>query len=57
MRLSCKRFFSNQVRFALFVPAYNLDHFLRRLALPKEINLWSLRRLLVKLIKIGAKVL
>ena len=55
-RLSCKRFAANQVRLALFVLAYNLGNFLRRLALPKSVSHWSLRSLLVKLIKIGAKV-
>ncbi len=55
-RLSCKRFAANQVRLALFVLAYNLGNFLRRLALPKSVNHWSLRSLLVKLVKIGAKV-
>ena len=44
------------MRLALFVLAYNLGNFLRRLALPKKIKHWSLRSLLVKLIKIGAKV-
>ena len=55
-RLSCKRFISNQVRLWLFVLAYNPDNFLRRLVLPRKIKHWSLRSLLVKLIKIGAKV-
>ena len=55
-RLSCKRFAANQVRLALFVLAYNLGNFLRRLALPKSVSHWSLRTLLVKLVKIGAKV-
>jgi len=55
-RLSCKRFISNRVRLWLFVLAYNLGNFLRRLVLPKKIKHWSLRSLLVKLIKIGAKV-
>ena len=55
-RLSCKNFVSNQVRLGLFVLAYNLGNFLRRLALPREIKHWSLRTLLTKLIKIGAKV-
>jgi Transposase DDE domain group 1 len=36
--------------------AYNLENFLRRLALPTKVKHWSLRSLLVKLIKIGAKV-
>jgi len=56
-RLSCKHFLSNQVRLGLFVLAYNLGNFLRRLVLPRKIKHWSLRSLLVKLIKIGAKVL
>jgi len=56
-RLSCKDFLSNQVRLGLFVLAYNLGNFLRRLVLPGKIKHWSRRTLLVKLIKIGAKVL
>jgi hypothetical protein len=56
-RLSCKHFLSNQVRLGLFVLVYNLGNFLRRLVLPGKIKHWSLRTLLVKLIKIGAKVL
>ena len=55
-RLSCKRFVSNQVRLWLFVLEYNLGNFLRRLVLPGKIKHWSLRSLLTKLIKIGAKV-
>jgi hypothetical protein len=56
-RLSCKHFISNQVRLGLFFLAYNLGNFLRRLVLPGEIKHWSLRSLLIKHIKIGAKVL
>jgi hypothetical protein len=48
--LSCKHFVSNQVRLGLFVLAYNLGNFLRRLVLPGKIKHWSLRSLLVKLI-------
>jgi hypothetical protein len=55
-RLSCHRFVANQVRLALFVLAYNLGNFLRRLALPGSVQHWSLRSIQVKLIKIGAKV-
>jgi len=55
-RLSCHRFVANQVRLALFVLAYNLGNFLRRLALPASVRYWSLRSIQVKLIKIGAKV-
>jgi len=56
-RLSCHRFVANQVRLALFVLAYNLGNFLRRLALPASVRHWSLRSIQVKLIKIGAKVI
>jgi len=56
-RLSCHRFVANQVRLALFVLAYNLGNFLRRLALPESVRHWSLRSIQVKLIKIGAKVI
>ena len=52
-RLSCHRFVTNQVRLALFVLAYNLGNFLRRLALPEAVKDWSLRGVQVKLIKIG----
>ena len=55
-RLSCKHFIANQMRLWLFVLAYNLGNFLRRLALPAKIKRWFLRCLLVKLIKIGAKL-
>ena len=55
-RLSCHRFVANQVRLALFVLAYNLGNFLRRLALPEAVKDWSLRSVQVKLIKIGGRV-
>ena len=55
-RLSCHRFVANEVRLALFVLAYNLGNFLRRLALPASVRHWLLRSIQVKLIKIGAKV-
>lgn len=55
-RLSCRRFKDNAVRLQLFVLAYNLANFLRRLALPKSISHWSLTTLREKLVKIGAKV-
>jgi len=55
-RLSCHDFDDNQVRLQLFAMAYNIGNFLRRLALPKSINDWSLRTMREKLIKIGAKV-
>ncbi len=44
------------MRLQLFVLAYNLGNFLRRLCLPKTINDWSLRSLQVKLIKIGGRI-
>jgi hypothetical protein len=55
-RLTCRNFRNNQVRLQLFVLAYNLGNFLRRLALPRSIRHWSLTTLREKLIKIGAKV-
>ena len=55
-RLSCHRFAANAVRLQLFVLAYNLGNFLRRLALPKAIAAWSLRSVQVKLIKTGARM-
>jgi hypothetical protein len=55
-RLSCHDFDDNQVRLQFFALAYNLGNFLRRLALPRSVEHWSMTRLLVKLIKIGAKV-
>ena len=47
---------ANQVRLWLFVLAYNLGNFLRRLGLPKAIKGWSLRSVQVKLIKIGGRL-
>ena len=55
-RLSCHRFMANQVRLALFILAYNLGNFLRRLCLPKAVKHWSLRSVQIKLIKIGARL-
>jgi hypothetical protein len=55
-RLSYHDFDDNQVRLQLFAMAYNIGNFLRRLALPKSINDWSLRTMREKLVKIGAKV-
>ncbi|MHC4424708.1 MAG: IS1380 family transposase, partial [Planctomycetota bacterium] len=54
-RLSCHDFVDNLVRLQLFALAHNLGNFLRRLALPKSVEKWSLRTLREKLIKIGAK--
>jgi hypothetical protein len=55
-RLSCHRFVANQVRLQLFILAYNLGNFLRRLTLPDMIKDWSLRSLQVKLIKTGGRM-
>jgi len=55
-KLSCRTFKDNQARLQLFALAYNLGNFLRRLALPKPVQHWSLTTLREKLVKIGAKV-
>ena len=55
-RLSCRRFRDNAVRLQLHALAYNLANFMRTLALPKEVEHWSLTTLREKLVKIGAKV-
>ena len=55
-RLSCHRFVANRVRLSLFVLAYNLGIFLRRLCLPKAVKHWSLRSVQVKLIKMGGRL-
>lgn len=56
-RLSCTRFIANQVRLALFVLAYNLGNFLRRLAFPGKVSHLPLPSVQLKLIKIGAKII
>jgi Transposase DDE domain group 1 len=55
-RLSCHAFRHNAVRLQLHALAYNLANFLRTLALPKEIEHWSLTTLREKLVKIGARI-
>ncbi len=55
-RLSCLKFRNNEVRLQLHALAYNLANFMRTLALPKEVEHWSLTTLREKLVKIGAKV-
>ena len=44
------------VRLSLFVLAYNLGNFLRRLCLPKAVKHWSLQSVQVKLIKMGGRL-
>ena len=55
-RLSCRKFRDNAVRLQLHALAYNLGNFMRTLALPKEVEHWSLTTLREKLVKIGAEV-
>ncbi len=55
-RLSCRKFCDNAVRPQLHALAYNLANFMRALALPKEVEHWSLTTLREKLVKIGSKV-
>ncbi len=55
-RLSCHKFVANQVRLSLFVLAYNLGNFFRRLALPEAIKRWSLTSVQTRLIKIGGRL-
>ena len=55
-RLSCSKFRNNEVRLQLHALAYNLGNFMRTLALPKEVEHWSLTTLREKLVKIGGKV-
>lgn len=55
-RLSCRAFRRNAVRLRLHTLAYNIANFLRTLALPKEIEQWSLTTLREKLVKIGARI-
>ncbi len=49
-------FRNNAVRLQLHALAYNLANFMRTLALPDEIEQWSLTTLREKLVKVGAKV-
>ncbi len=44
-RLSCRKFRDNAVRLQLHALAYNLANFMRTLALPKEVEQWSLTTL------------
>ncbi|MFC1935606.1 transposase [Chloroflexota bacterium] len=53
---SCHRFVVIQMRLALVILAYNQGNFLRRMTLPKAIQDLSLRRLQVKLITIGGRL-
>jgi Transposase DDE domain group 1 len=55
-RLSCHAFRHNAVRLQLHALAYNLANFMRTLALPEEVEHWSLTMLREKLVKIGARI-
>ena len=44
------------MRLQLHALAYNLANFLRTLALPQEVEHWSLTTLREKLVKIGARI-
>jgi len=56
-RLSCRSMVANAVRLQLYALAYNVANFLRTLALPSEMERWSLMSLREKVVKIGAKVI
>ncbi len=55
-RLSCHKFVANQVRLWLFVLAYNLGNFMRRLALSESMKHWTLTSLQTRLIKTGGRL-
>ena len=55
-RLSCHAFRHNAVRLELHALAYNLANFLRTLALPADVEHWSLTTMREKLVKIGARI-
>ncbi len=55
-RLSCHKFVANKVRLALFVLAYNMGNFMRRLTLPEAMKHWSLTSLQTRLIKTGGRL-
>ena len=55
-RLSRHKFMANQVRLGLFILAYNLGNFVRRLALPEAMKRWSLTSPQTRLIKTGGRL-
>jgi hypothetical protein len=55
-RLSCHKFVANQVRLGLFILAYNLGNFMRRLALPESMKHWSLTSIQTRMIKTGGRL-
>ncbi len=55
-RLSCRRFATNAVRLQLRALTYNLGNFLGTVALPDEVEQWSMTTLRQRLVKIGARI-
>jgi Transposase DDE domain group 1 len=55
-RLSCHKFVANQVRLGLFILAYNLGNFMRRLTLPEAVKHWSLTSIQSRMIKVGGRL-
>jgi len=47
---------ANLVRLELFILAYNLGNFLRRLVLPEPMKNWSLTSLQTRMIKTGGRL-
>jgi Transposase DDE domain group 1 len=56
-RLSCHRFRANEVRLLLGVIASKLGNLLRRLALPRAVQSWSLTSLQQRLFKTGGRLI
>jgi hypothetical protein len=52
--LSCRKFRNNEVRLQLHALVYSLANFMRALALPTEMEHWSLTTIREKLVKIVA---
>ena len=55
-RLSCHSSWPIRFRLELFVLAYNLGNFMRRLALPEAMKHWSLTSLQTRMIKTGGRL-
>jgi hypothetical protein len=55
-RLSCRAFKHNAVRLQLHALAYNLANLMRALALPEQVEHWSLTTLREKLVKVDARI-
>ena len=55
-RLSCHRFRGNEVWLRLSILAYNLGNLWRRLALPNEIEDWSMTSVQQRLVKTGGRL-